>query len=92
MTEPRGTKSTRRRQATKAKKLMIAGTEILPGTRQQIELPVAKLYTHTELSITIKAVRSKREGPTLFVSAAIHGDESKKTTKQKTKETNCHKN
>ena len=75
MTEPLGTNSTRRRQATKAKKLMIAGTEILPGTRQQIELPVAKLYTHTELSITIKAVRSKREGPTLFVSAAIHGDE-----------------
>ncbi|AKH68317.1 putative deacylase [Spongiibacter sp. IMCC21906] len=57
------------------KEITIAGTEILPGSRSHIELPVAKLYTHTELSITVKALRGKREGPTLFVSAAIHGDE-----------------
>lgn len=63
------------RRRPKAKKVVIAGTEIAPGSRQQIELPVAKLYTHTELSITVKAVRGKQDGPTLFVSAAIHGDE-----------------
>lgn len=68
-------KKNNRRPRQQAKRIVIAGTEIIPGSRQQLALPVAKLYTHTELSITIKTVRSKREGPTLFVSAAIHGDE-----------------
>jgi predicted deacylase len=57
------------------KKLTIAGVDVLPGSRQQIELPVAHLYTHTELSMTVKTVRGRKDGPTLFVSAAIHGDE-----------------
>ncbi|MBD2857473.1 succinylglutamate desuccinylase/aspartoacylase family protein [Spongiibacter sp. KMU-158] len=64
-----------RRRKPKHKPVSIAGQNILPASRTQIELPVAKLYTHTELSITIKAVRGKQDGPTLFVSAAIHGDE-----------------
>lgn len=67
--------ASKRRSRPQAKRIVIAGTEIIPGSRQQLALPVAKLYTHTELSITIKTVRGKREGPTLFVSAAIHGDE-----------------
>ena len=62
-------------KTTAPKSLIIAGTEIAPGSRCHIELPVAKLYTHTELSITVKALRGRRDGPTLFVSAAIHGDE-----------------
>ncbi len=57
------------------KKLTIAGTDIPVGCRTQIELPVAQLYTNTELSMTVKAIRGRKEGPTLFVSAAIHGDE-----------------
>ncbi|WP_372863147.1 succinylglutamate desuccinylase/aspartoacylase family protein [Spongiibacter sp.] len=75
MTEQQGPQKARRSRRIPPKKVVIAGTEITPGSRQQIDLPVAKLYTHTELSITIKTVRGKREGPTLFVSAAIHGDE-----------------
>jgi len=57
------------------KKLTIAGTDIPVGCRTQIELPVAQLYTNTELSMTVKAIRGRKDGPTLFVSAAIHGDE-----------------
>ncbi|MGJ8687705.1 MAG: succinylglutamate desuccinylase/aspartoacylase family protein, partial [Spongiibacteraceae bacterium] len=57
------------------KDISIAGQSISPASRLQIELPVAKLYTHTELSINVQAVRGKHDGPTLFVSAAIHGDE-----------------
>ncbi|MGB1908193.1 MAG: succinylglutamate desuccinylase/aspartoacylase family protein, partial [Spongiibacter sp.] len=67
--------SRRRKPRSTLRSVSIAGCDIAPGSRQQIELPVAKLYTHTELSMTIKAVRGKRDGPTLFVSAAIHGDE-----------------
>jgi predicted deacylase len=36
---------------------------------------MAKLYTDTEISIPIHIKRGKRNGPTLFISAAIHGDE-----------------
>jgi predicted deacylase len=48
---------------------------ILPGETKKIELPVAKLYTDTEVSLPVYIVRGKKEGPTIFVSAAIHGDE-----------------
>lgn len=55
--------------------LTIGGISIPPGKRQRIELPIAKLFDYTEMSIPIEVVRGKEPGPTLFVSAAIHGDE-----------------
>lgn len=55
--------------------LEIAGVNIPPGEKQTIRLPVAPMYTHDDLSITVDVLRGKRPGPTLFVSAAIHGDE-----------------
>lgn len=53
----------------------IGGIQIKPGERQIIDVPVAPMYTHADLSITVQVVRGKRPGPTLFISAAIHGDE-----------------
>lgn len=55
--------------------LVIGGVEIEPGQRQKINIPVAKLYDYTEMSIPVEVVRGKEPGPVLFVSAAIHGDE-----------------
>jgi predicted deacylase len=55
--------------------LVIAGITVNPGETKQIEIPVAKLYTDTDVSIPIHVIRSKKVGPTLFVSAAVHGDE-----------------
>lgn len=48
---------------------------IAPGERRTIELPVTDLYTHTSLKMPVQVIRGKKPGPTLFVSAAIHGDE-----------------
>jgi len=45
------------------------------GERATIDLPIAKLYTHTEMSLPVHVVHGKKDGPVLFVSAAIHGDE-----------------
>lgn len=45
------------------------------GERKTIELPVTDLYTHHTLKMPVQVVRGKKPGPTLFVSAAIHGDE-----------------
>ncbi len=55
--------------------LIIGGVSIAPGERRRLELPVAKLFDYTEMSIPVEVVRGKNNGPTLFVSAAIHGDE-----------------
>ena len=57
------------------KEINIGGFIITPGTETKIELPVAKLYTDADVSLPIQVFRSKREGPTLFISAAVHGDE-----------------
>lgn len=55
--------------------ISIGGTDVPPGHRACIDLPVADLYTHTSLKMPIQVVNGKRAGPTLFVCAAIHGDE-----------------
>ncbi|MCC5899244.1 MAG: succinylglutamate desuccinylase/aspartoacylase family protein [Phormidium sp. BM_Day4_Bin.17] len=55
--------------------LKIGGTEVSPHSRQQIELPVARLPTQTPVSLPINVIRGTEEGPVLWVSAAIHGDE-----------------
>jgi uncharacterized protein len=59
----------------KAEQLIIGGQEILPGERRVIDIPVAPMYTHDTLSLSVQVVRGRLPGPTLFVCAAIHGDE-----------------
>ncbi len=53
----------------------IAGQRIVAGKRSTVEVPVARLYTHTPLHIPVEVVHGRREGPTLLVCGAIHGDE-----------------
>lgn len=55
--------------------LTINNISIAPGERRTIDISVAPMYTHDDLSITAQVVRGKKPGPVLFVSAAIHGDE-----------------
>lgn len=53
----------------------IGDVEVAPGQRLKVELPVAKLYTHAVMGMPVEVLHSRREGPTLFVSGALHGDE-----------------
>lgn len=55
--------------------LNIGGTIIKPGERKRVSLDIAKLYDFTKMEIPVEIVRGSEEGPTLFVCAAIHGDE-----------------
>lgn len=55
--------------------LQIGGVEVPGGARRDIELPVADLYTHAQLTMPVHVVRGWQPGPVLFVSAAVHGDE-----------------
>ncbi len=55
--------------------LHIAGQAIALGESRKIAMPLVKLYTDTDMAMPIYIKRAKKEGPTVFVSAAIHGDE-----------------
>lgn len=61
--------------ADKSTNIEIGGITVKPGERTIIDIPVARMYTHDDLSISTQVVRGRRPGPTLFISAAIHGDE-----------------
>ena len=53
----------------------IDGVRVPPGERRTVQLDVAQLYTHTPVGMPVHVVHGRREGPTLCLSAAIHGDE-----------------
>ena len=53
----------------------VGGHEVAPGEHIIVDLPVADLYTHTQLTMPVHVVNGRRPGPTLFLTAAIHGDE-----------------
>jgi predicted deacylase len=60
---------------TPNKAIEIGGMTVKPGTRANVDLPVADLYTSTSLHMPVQVICGRRAGPVLFVSAAIHGDE-----------------
>ncbi len=53
----------------------IGSTTIVAGTRRTVNLPMSLLSNHTPMSIPIHVIHGKKDGPRLFISAAIHGDE-----------------
>lgn len=57
------------------KDMIIGGEAIKLGERKHVFVNVAKLYDNTDMRIPIEVIRGKQEGPVLFVSGAVHGDE-----------------
>jgi predicted deacylase len=55
--------------------IAVAGTTVGPGRRQLVEVPVARLPTATALNLPIMVLNGLRPGPTLWLSAVVHGDE-----------------
>jgi hypothetical protein len=55
--------------------LLIAGEKVKPGQQTTVHVPVARLYTHTQMTMPVHVIHGRRHGPRLFLSAAIHGDE-----------------
>lgn len=53
----------------------IGGEKIAPGDRRMVNLPVANLYTNAPVNLPVIVLHGRKPGPTLFVSAALHGDE-----------------
>lgn len=57
------------------KTIKIGELEVKPGETKRVHLPMPPLYTDTNMFIPVHVQRGKRDGPTMFVSAAVHGDE-----------------
>lgn len=57
------------------KDFVINGVKIEKGERKQLEIVFAKLYDQTDMTIPVEVIRGKVDGPVMFISAAIHGDE-----------------
>ena len=56
-------------------KYTIDGIFINKGQSQRINLDMGKMHDFIPLNMPIEVIRGKKDGPTLFVSATIHGDE-----------------
>jgi hypothetical protein len=55
--------------------LEILGTEIPLGQSAVVNFEVAKLHTQNDIKVPIIIERSKKPGPTVLITAGIHGDE-----------------
>ncbi len=53
----------------------IDGHRVKRGESVDIKLKVSERYTGDPISLPIRVIRSRRAGPTVFVTAAIHGEE-----------------
>lgn len=52
-----------------------AGEKVEAGTRRHFDLPAGRLPSGTELSLPIEVLRGVDDGPVMWLSGAIHGDE-----------------
>ncbi|MCZ4317672.1 succinylglutamate desuccinylase/aspartoacylase family protein [Aequorivita viscosa] len=55
--------------------IVILNEHVALGESKTIDFSIAKLYTSTKVEIPIIIERSKIPGPTVLITAAIHGDE-----------------
>ncbi|MGB1110630.1 MAG: succinylglutamate desuccinylase/aspartoacylase family protein [Gammaproteobacteria bacterium] len=53
----------------------LAGETIPSGSRQLVNIELAPLFTGTPMTLPVQVIHGKHDGPVLFVSAAVHGDE-----------------
>lgn len=58
----------------KADPFILGGVEIPRGTKRRVNIELPSFYG-TPTRLTTHIIRGKKEGPVVFISAAIHGDE-----------------
>jgi predicted deacylase len=54
---------------------VVGGLSVKPGERRLVDLPISKLSNHAPVTLPVHVLHGAQPGPTMFVSAAIHGDE-----------------
>lgn len=53
----------------------IASVRIRPGSSRELEIPITTLVTGANVSLPVRVIHGREEGPTIWMNAAIHGDE-----------------
>jgi uncharacterized protein len=53
----------------------IGGVRVRTGTRREVSLPITRLITGAEVSLPVHVLHGREDGPTVWLDAAIHGDE-----------------
>jgi predicted deacylase len=53
----------------------LGGCAVTAGTRSSIKLELPGLYTSDPLHMLVHVIHGRHDGPVVFVSAAVHGDE-----------------
>lgn len=74
--DPRSEKGGKKKAGKKTREpFRIGGVEVEPGGRRLVDLQLTRRYTSSDVVIPVHVIHGRREGPRLFVSAAVHGDE-----------------
>ena len=60
---------------TKRLPFEIGSHTVEPGERRWVDLPISMLSDHTPVTMTVEVLHGRNDGPVLFLSAAVHGDE-----------------
>jgi len=55
--------------------LHILGEKIKLGESKEVSFSLPKLHTRTPVDVPVIIERSKKNGPTVLITAGIHGDE-----------------
>ena len=55
--------------------LVIGDTTVREGERTAVDLRIPDLYTHNAMTLPVYVIHTRRPGPILFLSGAVHGDE-----------------
>lgn len=53
----------------------IGGRSVSAGERMTVDLPMSVLSNHAPMTLPVQVIHGRKDGPTAFVSAAVHGDE-----------------
>jgi predicted deacylase len=53
----------------------IGGVRIRAGTVRALELPITRLVTGADVTLPVRVVHGREDGPRVWIDAAIHGDE-----------------
>lgn len=53
----------------------IGNVRVRAGSAKEVELPITRLVTGADVSLPVRVVHGRDDGPVVWVNAAIHGDE-----------------
>ncbi len=54
----------------------IGPVRVRPGLQRAVSLPITRLVTGAEVELPVRVFHGREDGPTVWVNAAVHGDEA----------------